>query len=191
MDATLARSLWQYDAENGRLLWIRPPKGGRAREGSEAGTIDVYGYRVVRYKGKGYKVHRIVWLMVTGEFPEGVIDHIDGDRQNNRWTNLRDVSWLENSHNSRPRGGLSGVRGVSWFSQYGKWKASFTLAGVHYFVGYYDSVDPARAALERARGKTIGELRQMGLLSDLMAESLAKGSEMRTTDETAFEEVKK
>ena len=61
-------------------------------KGKVIGTRDRYGYLVYNILGKQYKVHRLVWLLETGKWPSGVIDHIDGIKDNNRFSNLRDTT---------------------------------------------------------------------------------------------------
>jgi hypothetical protein len=68
------------------------------RKGS-CGSIDHYGYLVLKIKGKQYKSHRMAWLYEFGFNPKGVIDHINGDKLDNRIVNLRDVLQRENCHN--------------------------------------------------------------------------------------------
>ena len=77
------------------------------------GSIDKYGYLILKIKGVQYKAHRLAWLYVYGEFPNNVIDHINGDKLDNSIINLRDVSQKENSRNRigrvNPETGVVGV----------------------------------------------------------------------------------
>lgn len=71
------------------------------------------GYLRVRYKGKNHYVHRLIYSLVTGLEPESV-DHINGDRSDNRWVNLRGATKAQNRHNSkRPTTNKTGIKGVS------------------------------------------------------------------------------
>lgn len=154
MTADEVRALLSYEAATGLLRWRVAP-GGRARLGAIAGTRDRDGYVVVRYRGRGYKAHRLAWLHWHGVAPRGLIDHINHCRDDNRIANLRDVNAQVNADHLRPdaRPTRSGVRGVSWFSQYRKWKATFTYRKRHYFVGHFDTVAAAEIALANARAK--------------------------------------
>lgn len=69
------------------------------RKGS-SGSIDKDGYLIIKIKGKQFKAHRIVWFLCKGKFPDGVIDHINRVRTDNRIENLRDVSQAENVKNT-------------------------------------------------------------------------------------------
>ena len=76
---------------------------------------DVGGYKRMRLHvdGKNYVMARLIWLMMTGEWPKGEIDHIDGNPLNNRWDNLRDVSKTENLRNCKTsKNNTSGINGV-------------------------------------------------------------------------------
>jgi HNH endonuclease len=99
-----------YIAATGKLYWRRwdaAPKNWNAKyAGREAGTVDmrvacgrVYPQIRIGLDGKLYVASRIAWLMYYGEWPSQLIDHIDGDRMNNRIRNLRDVSHTVNMNN--------------------------------------------------------------------------------------------
>jgi hypothetical protein len=151
-----ANALFSYDPITGSILWKVSP-GGKGRSGSEAGTFDLEGYRVIRYKGKGYKAHRIAWLLQHKEFPNKVIDHINGDKSDNRISNLREADFVLNASNvKRPnKSTSSGYRWVSWFSQYQKWKAMFQYNKKIHFVGHFDCPKEAYEAALTAR-KEVG-----------------------------------
>jgi hypothetical protein len=95
---------WSYyfNYANGKLFWGVKPSNGVA-EGDEAGHLTAKGYRCVHFKGKHYKIHRIIYEMHHGEIPEDmVIDHINGDKADNRIENLQCVTDRYNLHrNSR------------------------------------------------------------------------------------------
>lgn len=89
-------------------LYAGKPAGGFSEGDSK-------GYIRIRYKGKLIKAHRLAWAFMTGEFPDTDIDHVDGDIQNNSWSNLRKVSRTENGRNQkRYSNNTSGVVGVYW-----------------------------------------------------------------------------
>lgn len=100
------RQLVEYDPETGFLTW--KPRDGNARfnsklAGKPALAQPSKGYRTGRIKGKNYKAHRAAWAVTHGEWPQGQIDHINGDRSDNRLSNLRAVSQSENGKNQKTR----------------------------------------------------------------------------------------
>lgn len=140
-------SLFSYDADSGLLTRrVAAGRGGREKAGSVVGSLNGVGYLVVTVFGKRPLVHRIAFAMAHGRWPEGQIDHIDGNRTNNRLSNLREASQAENSQNQRrPRGNTaSGILGVR--PQRKKWCAEIKLNGDRRFIGTFDTAEEARAA---------------------------------------------
>lgn len=81
--------------------------------GDVAGSMDRNGYLTIRIDGRLYYNHRLVFMMFNGYFPEGIVDHKDKDRKNNKIENLREVSSTCNLRNSKqPCKNTSGVKGV-------------------------------------------------------------------------------
>lgn len=113
------------------------------------GTID----------GISTSAHRIIWKMMTGEEPD-FIDHINRDRSDNRWENLRSVPKVENEHNApRPNTNSSGHVGVSFEAYTNKWRAEIWAYGEHYRLGRYENLQDAINARDKAEIKYWGELR--------------------------------
>lgn len=85
--------------QDGDLYWkIR--MGKRGKPGTRAGTIDPFGYLLVQTGGKRYRSHRIIWALHYGSISSTQqIDHIDGNRLNNKIENLRLCNGAENSQN--------------------------------------------------------------------------------------------
>ena len=125
--------------------------GGRSKVGQEAGSIDASGYIEVSIGGSAYKAHRIVWLHIHGVWPQGQIDHINGNRRDNRPGNLRDVPAFINCENQRfGRSDSShGLLGVCYFK--GKWQAQITVRGKQRYLGRFSSAKDAHAAYLNAK----------------------------------------
>lgn len=143
------KSLLRYDPESGDFTWIRHSNRVDL-VGSIAGVVRKDAVEI-KILGTRYKAHRLAWFYVTGEWPYDVIDHVDGNPLNNRWSNLRSVDRSINSQNRRSRaiaknGGTD--LGVYLHKKSGKYQASIavTLAGkkVHLYLGLYATESEAR-----------------------------------------------
>lgn len=155
------RDVFSYDEATGALCWRVSLRGRGAIAGREAGTVRPDGYRSVMIDQKRYPVHRIIWKMVTGSDPEVMIDHIDGDRLNNRISNLREADFSENAHNSAlPTTNTSGHRCVFFYKRTGKWRAQVSARGVAQHVGYFATKEQAIAAADRTLSALHGEYRR-------------------------------
>ena len=159
------RELLDYDPDTGILKWKirnekyfisdeRQAKSWNARyAGKNALTaIDQHGYNRGAVLGQTYAAHRIIWFWMTGEWPEN-IDHINGNRTDNRWENLRSVGRLENQKNMKlSKANTSGRTGVSWYKRAGKWTAVIFANGKNMHLGYFDDFEAAcemRSVAER------------------------------------------
>jgi hypothetical protein len=92
------------------------------------------GYNRVYIKGKLYYVHRVVWLLVMGEWPKTMLDHIDQNKQNNRFENLREVTQTGNSFNSKVRkDNTTGMRGLKYDKRDDLWYACVEVFGEVFF----------------------------------------------------------
>ena len=109
------------------------------------------GYMYIRLLGETYSSHRLAFLYMTGEFPPEEVDHINRDRLDNRWENLRPVSHSENNRNKRiNRNNTSGKMGVVWHKRKQRWEARISDNHIRKCLGYFDSLDDAIAAREKA-----------------------------------------
>jgi hypothetical protein len=111
------------------------------------------GYVVLDAGGKRVYAHRAAWRIVYGEWPSSGIDHINGDKSDNRITNLRLATQAENMQNLRKPGrrNKSGFLGVSWDRVIGLWLAQITAGGINYQVGWYETPEEASAAYKREK----------------------------------------
>src|SRR2546423_1548703 len=101
-----------YDLESGVFRW-RVSTNRRITVGNVAGWIDVVGYWRIRIDGHWYYAHRLAWFYTSGKWPPTQIDHMDGDKQNNRLSNLRLASSTQNHANSYGYS-ASGFKGVQF-----------------------------------------------------------------------------
>lgn len=138
---------FNYDPETGDFTWRRP-RVSWTPVGSRAGWTNNEGYRVVRVYGYGYRVARLAWLYMTGEWPEDEVDHEDQNRSNDRWDNLRPATRKQNVQNSRKRNKL-GAPGVSQAE--GGFTARATILGVRTYLGYFTDLADAVEAVAAAR----------------------------------------
>ena len=139
------KEVLSYDPDSGKFTWKIHVSNVKA--GSVAGSLDFYGYINIRVDGKAYKAHRLVWLYTHGYDPENQIDHLNGVRNDNRITNLREVSQSCNMQNTKVRSNnTSGFPGVYWNKRDQKWKAYICIQGKNHGLGYYDiALDAALA----------------------------------------------
>ncbi len=143
-----------YDHKTGTFRWINP-NSNRTPIGGIAGYIaSPSGYRKIGVDGKLYLASRLAFLYMEGYFPEYYCDHIDRDRGNDRWSNLRHVSSLCNSRNCVVgKNNNSGITGVSWTKERCKWRAQITANGKNFNLGYYKSKKDAATARWEAEQK--------------------------------------
>ena len=116
-----------YDPETGIFKWIvNAGAKGRGRAGDVAGTND-QGYIKIIIAGKKYRAHRLAFLYMNGNFPKNAVDHIDGNRGNNKWTNLREATVTDNNRNMRLyRRNVTGLHGVQpGYTKRGGWTICF------------------------------------------------------------------
>lgn len=146
------RTAFRYD--DGHLIWVRPPSVHPRLVGQVAGTV-IGGYRRVKVEGRIYGVHRLIWLYHYGELP-AEIDHINGDKLDNRVENLRSVTHLQNMRNLPLRSdNKSGVHGVMWEKGKKLWVARIHRDGKLVTLGRSRNIDIA-IALRRKAEQEIG-----------------------------------
>lgn len=148
------RELFHYDPNTGQFTYVTRV-ARRVRVGDVVGSVNSEGYRHIRLGGKTYKAHRLAWLWCHGAWPQLMIDHIDGDRDNNRLSNLREASRSQNLANSTPRRrGKSLPKGVT--RRGSRWVARIQKGGRPTFLGSFASVDEAILAYSRAASEIFG-----------------------------------
>ena len=138
------KQVLSYDPETGDFTWTNNASY-KCFVGKKAGSPSNE-YVAIRYKCKVYKAHRLAWAFVHGDYPTQVIDHINGDKSDNRIINLRDVSRKENQQNIKSAlvTNKSGYLGVSPADN--KWKATIRVSGQYKYLGLFDTPELAHAA---------------------------------------------
>jgi hypothetical protein len=156
LDQEKLKSLVSYDRETGvfRWTWIEgaPLHRNRQFAGKRCGTIDKDGYLQITLIGHKYLAHRLAFMYINGAWPDKEIDHIDGVRNNNAFSNIRMVSRHENKRNMKQyENNSTGTCGVGWHKQRNKWRAyASDVTGKLRHLGLFDCFDDAVAARNAA-----------------------------------------
>jgi hypothetical protein len=151
------RTVLSYDPETGILVWAIT-LSARRLAGSEAGYVNDQGYRLIGVDGCVYRAHRLAWFYMTGSWPPDQIDHKNGIRDDNRWSNLRAATEQDNKANTRvSRNNKAGVKGVYWNRQRQKWAAKINPNRKQVHLGFFEQIGDAAAAYEAAARKYYGE----------------------------------
>lgn len=155
LSAEFVRSILRYEPETGSFYW----RAGYARcvtEGRPAGRVNGKGYASISICGKHRSSHRLAWLYVYGEWPDRslCVDHINGDKTDNRISNLRIATFSENAQNRRKQ--LDGLKGVTLHRATGRWQAQISPSGRSVYLGLFDSPEEAHAAYVAAAEKYFG-----------------------------------
>jgi hypothetical protein len=142
----LIRAL-HYDQSTG--LFTRTFKNGNAKP---VGSINTKGYVCIPLNSVKYVAHRLAWLWVHGNFPNGQIDHINGDKQDNRIANLRVVTNKQNCENKPlQKNSTSGFVGVNWKASANKWVAQICHNQHVIYLGLFNKIEEAIAVRRLAQ----------------------------------------
>lgn len=134
------------------VVYNKVDRSKRARKDQPAGAVNIQGYIHIGFDGKYYRAHRIAWFLHYGEQPPIILDHIDGNKTNNKISNLREATPNENQYNQKlARHNTSGVKGVSWNKGTNKWQAHIQINGKKKNLGYYTCIEEAEQAVKEAR----------------------------------------
>lgn len=157
---TLIENL-RYDPVTGYFYRLR--SSSWAKIGDRAGRKDdPETYTLIGLLGHKYTAHRLAWLYVHGEFPKGMIDHINRDKSDNRIENLREVTRAQNAMNSKMNvKNSSGYKGVFFHRGRQEWRAQINIRNRVVNIGKFASAEAAHLARLRAIteewGVVIGE----------------------------------
>lgn len=151
LTAQRARELLSYDPETGNLYRLISSGGRKA--GTIAGNRKSDGRIQISLDDKNYKAHRVIWLMVTGEWPKFEIDHIDGNPSNNAWSNLRDIPHMLNLQNrvKSPNGSAIPLLGVVRNRK--RFGAQIKVDGKRVWLGTFDTPEEAHSVSLDAKRK--------------------------------------
>lgn len=165
----IVRELIDYNPDTGFCVWkerdVKWFKGGiydqcrrmkswNSRYANKPiSYIHKSGYIRVDILSKVYQLHRIIWLHYHGELPN-IIDHINGDRSDNRIDNLRNISYNENAKNSKIRkDNVSGIVGVSFNKRLNKWVSTINVNKVQKHLAVHETKEEAIVSRKEAELK--------------------------------------
>jgi hypothetical protein len=162
-----------FEYNDGKLFW-KVSFHGSVLVGSEAGFCSDQ-YLATRIRGKRFFLHRIIWEMFVGPIPDKmVIKHIDGNRSNNRISNLRLVTRSQiqsDLHKPRHRiGRTSEFLGVSWCATNQRWVSYIHSNGKNHYLGSFTSEFEANNAYIQAKLKLHDKIADLSLPHQLLAE---------------------
>jgi hypothetical protein len=145
------KKLITYDPDTGILKWIKPRNTRAAKpENISDGFPHNKGYMQIGINKKRYFVHRIIWLYMTGNFPKYQIDHINGVKTDNRFSNLREVTNQQNNFNNK-------AKGYCFVKDRNKYLASIYVDGKNISLGLFKTKEEARASYLEAKMKYHGK----------------------------------
>lgn len=160
------QKLLEYQPDTGEFFWKHRPDAihswNTQNAGRKTGFHDRHGHIHIGVTFGRVKVrvsaHRLAWFMMTGTWPRQDVDHINGNRADNRFANLREASRQENLRNMKRRSSnTSGYKGVSWSKIMKKWKAQIRNGITNMVIGYFDSPEQAHEAWKVAAIKVHGK----------------------------------
>lgn len=167
MDVNLVKEYLSYDPESGLLIWIKSP-GDKKTVGSPAGYVAQSGYVMVGLVNKEYRAHRLAWVLQTGELPPKFLDHKNGQRDDNRWDNLRPATKQQNTRNRVKRKDCSSIyKGVSWHKKADKWRSYASVNGQYIHLGNFDSEIEAAKSYDNFVIRTFGEFAKPNFMEEL------------------------
>jgi hypothetical protein len=137
------KELLHYDPDTG-IFTNLTQRANCVKKGAVAGWND-NGYVRIEILGKNYRAHRLGWLYMYGAFPKKDVDHINGDRSDNRIANLREATDLQNGQNRHAPGknNTSGYLGVSWSKRENKFIAQIRVNRKGRQLGFFDTAEEA------------------------------------------------
>jgi hypothetical protein len=143
----------RYDPKTG--VFTRRESYHEKKIGKEMGYIATQGYRRIVIEGRRYAAAPLAWFYMTGCWPVNDVDHIDRDRANNRFSNLREATVSQNQFNAARRENRTGYRGVSR-TYWGSWRSTLRADSRDIYLGSYDTPEKAALRYDQAAKKHHG-----------------------------------
>jgi len=155
MDQKSLKEMLSYNPKTGLFTWIKiNVRAHRVKVGDIAGWNNRFGYIGIAINGKTFLAHRLAWLYVYGEFPVGVIDHINRVKFDNRIVNLRDTTQSENLKNCvKSKKNTSGCTGVYWIKRRNMWRAMIMSNRTNDYLGDFKDKFEAICVRKSAENK--------------------------------------
>lgn len=150
LTAEQVRNTLSYDPDTG--IFTRQDRN----TGKPMGYLSNGYIRITIYYSQ-FLAHRLAWVLMTGEWPSHEIDHIDGNRSNNVWSNLRSATHSENQKNLPKHAKKIGLKGAHWHKASKKWIGRIMSDGVTYNLGLFDTPEAAHAAYVEAATRLHGD----------------------------------
>jgi hypothetical protein len=139
-----------YNPISGLLYWKRNNIKAHRRAGEHAGNFhDDYCRLTMGYKGKKIRMlaHHVIWFLMTGVWPDHIVDHKNRNGLDNRWENLRPATLMQNRHNSSAQhNNKTGVQGVTFRPVNQKYAVRINIDGKRVFVGHFETLEEAAQA---------------------------------------------
>jgi hypothetical protein len=175
------RKLVSYNPENGEFRRL-VTTARKAKAGNVGGGLDDRGYRQIWVGGKHYWAHRLAWFYMTGVWPK-LVDHINGDKADTRWCNLREANKSQNAANQRQKRNRALPKGVYQYPyQYGgRPYAQIRVNNMVNTIGVYDTVMKAKAAYDAAALRGFGEFANLEPSTTIAKASTPKRAEVADT----------
>lgn len=151
MDAEALRELVVYG--DGLLWWKHDSKYFKhIKAGDAVGRGSTKnGYRCTSLNGKQYYQHRLIWLYVHGGWPVGAVDHINGNRSDNRIENLRIATPSQNQHNRKKTKNKRGMTGAYKMSRGPSWYSTIMVENKKHYLGVFPTEEDAASAYAQAK----------------------------------------
>lgn len=152
--------LFRADFETGQLYRLTNTRGARAGDlvFQHKGTSGYMRFLIGKNRRKGVAVHRVIWALANGRWPDGPIDHINRVPYDNRLVNLREATPSQNSVNrDTPRGNTSQFRGVGWHKCKQNWRATIKTLGKSFHIGSFKTEMEAATAYDQCAVEMFGE----------------------------------